>query len=78
VFPELIFRITNSGLVQYRGKKYVTNYLHAYRNRTNLPCVVCQGLKSGPFEQDFTDFGWNFAVRILGLEGGERERVSKK
>jgi len=55
-------------------KKNGTNYLHAYRNRTNLPCDVCQGLKCGAFEQDFTDFGWIFVVRILGLEG---ERESK-
>jgi len=34
-------------------------------------------LKCGAFEQDFTGFGWIFAVRILGLEG-ERKRVSKK
>jgi len=68
-------RKTNSGLLQYRGKKNGTNYLHAYKNRTNLPCDICQGLKCGPFEQDFTDFGWIFAVWILGLEG---ERVSKK
>jgi len=58
-------------------EKNVTNYLHAYRNRTNLPCVVCQGLKCGPFEQDFTDFGWNFAIRILELEG-ERERERER
>jgi len=44
-------------------------------NRTNLPCDVYQGLKCGPFEQDYTNFGWIFAVQILGLEG---ERVSKK
>jgi len=44
--------------------------LHAYKNQTNLPCDVCQGLKYGAFEQDFIEFGWIFAVRILGLEGG--------
>jgi len=70
--PENEFRIDS-----VQRKKNGTNYLHAYRNRTNLPCDVCQGLKCGAFEQDFTDFGWIFAVRILGLEG-ERERVSKK
>jgi len=78
-FPDCnnLVQKTNSGLIQYRGKKNRTNYLHAYRNRTNLPCDVCQGLKCGAFEQDFTDFGWIFAVRILGLEG-ERERVKSE
>jgi len=39
---------------------------------SNLPCDVYQGLKCGPFEQDFTDFGWIFSFRNLGL-AGERE-----
>ena len=63
-------------LIQYRGKNR-TNYLHAYRNRTNLPCDVCQGLKCSAFEQYFTDFVWIFAVRILRLEG-KREKVKSE
>jgi len=31
--------------------------------------MFIKGLKCGPFEQDFTDFGWIFSVRNLGLEG---------
>jgi len=34
-------------------------------------------LKCGPFEQNFTNFGWIFVVRILGLEG-ERNKVKSE
>jgi len=71
VFLEFIFRIASVQKI----KKMVQITCMYRENRTNLPCDVYQGLKCGPFEQDYTNFGWIFAVQILGLEG---ERVSKK
>jgi len=79
------FRNLFSGLQQYspeneipvasvEKKKNGTNYMHSQGNRTNLPCDVYEGLKCGPFEQDFTVVGFfRFEIWDRG-----RERVIKK